>query len=203
MSATDGVVRDGVVVAERPVPGTPRPYLFPAVAEHRLANGLTILVADLPGRPLISASLIMANGAADEPADLAGATVLAARALSEGTERYDAIGLVEAAERLGASLHAEAGWDATSAGVDVPAERLPAALELLAELVLRPTFPVSEVERLREEQRPPPGEGRSAPACRRGLHRDDLRGGVAVSPSSGRDARDGGPTRARGAARGL
>ena len=68
----------------------------------------------------------MANGAADEPAETAGATVLAARALSEGTERYDAIGLVEASERLGASLHAEAGWDALSAGVEVPAERLPA-----------------------------------------------------------------------------
>ena len=83
----------------------------------------------------------MANGAADEPPDTAGATVLAARALSEGTERYDAIGLVEASERLGASLHAEAGWDALSAGVEVPAARLPAALELLAELVLRPDLP--------------------------------------------------------------
>jgi len=48
-----------------------------------------------------------------------GVTVLAARALSEGTERYDAIALTEAAERLGATLHAEAGWDALSAGVDV------------------------------------------------------------------------------------
>jgi zinc protease len=152
MSRSNDVTRDGPVVAERPIPGTPRPYAFPAVATHRLGNGLTILVADLPGRPLISASLITRNGAVDEPAELAGATVLAARALSEGTEHYDAIGLVEASERLGASLHAEAGWDALSAGVDVPAERLPAALELLAELVLRPTFPAGEVERLREER---------------------------------------------------
>lgn len=152
MSAANDVVRDGPVVADRPIPGTPRPYLFPAIATHRLANGLTILVADLPGRPLISASLIMLNGAADERAEFAGATVLAARALSEGTEHYDAIGLVEAAERLGASLHAEAGWDALSAGVEVPVDRLPAALELLAELVLRPTFPASEVGRLREER---------------------------------------------------
>jgi zinc protease len=152
VSAAKDVLRDGPVLAERPVPGTPRPYAFPDVTTHRLANGLTILTANLPGRPLISASLIMANGAADEPAELGGATVLAARALSEGTERYDAIELVEAAERLGASLHAEAGWDALSVGVDVPAARLPAALDLLAEVVLRPTFPTSEVQRLREER---------------------------------------------------
>ncbi len=152
MSALDELTRDGPVVAERPIPGTPRPYHFPAVTTHRLSNGLTILLADLPGRPLVSASLIMANGAADESAETAGATVLAARALSEGTEQYDAIGLVEATERLGASLHAEAGWDALTAGIEVPADRLPAALELLAELILRPTFPANEVGRLREER---------------------------------------------------
>ena len=141
-----------IVVAERPRPGTPRPYDFPAVHRVRLGNGLAVIVADLPGRPLVSASLLLRNGAADEPAAHAGATVLAARALTEGTERYDAVGLIEATERLGASLHAEAGWDAMSIGVDVPIARLEPALELVAEVLLRPTFPASEVERLRDER---------------------------------------------------
>jgi zinc protease len=140
------------VVAERPTPGTPRPYEFPAVDRSRLRNGLALVVANLPGRPLVSATLIFKNGAVDEPAGDAGATVLAARALTEGTERYEAVALVEAAERLGASVHAEAGWDAMSIGVDVPAERLESALELLAEVALRPTFPAHEVQRLREER---------------------------------------------------
>lgn len=140
------------VVATRPPAGTPRPYEFPAVQRSRLANGLRLVVADLPGRPLVSATLILRNGAADEPPAHAGATVLAARALAEGTEGYDAIGLIEASERLGASLHADAGWDSTSIGVDVPAARLEPALELLAEMALRPTFPESEVERLRDER---------------------------------------------------
>ena len=39
-----------------------------------------------------------------------------------------------------------------SVGVDVPATRLEPALELLAEVLLRPTFPESDVERLREER---------------------------------------------------
>ena len=140
------------IVAERPTPGTPRPYDFPAVARSRLANGLRSSSRDLPGRPLVAATLVLRNGAADEPDDEGGATVLAARALTEGTERYDAIALVEAGERLGASLHAEAGWDAMSVGVDVPAERLEPALELLAEVALRPTFPDAEVDRLRDER---------------------------------------------------
>ena len=143
---------DGPVVATRPTPGPPRPYAFPSFDRRRLANGLTVLTVDLPGRPLVSASLVFRNGAVDDPAHLAGVTVLAARALSEGTERYDAIALTEAAERLGASLHADAGWDALSAGVDVPAARLEPALALVAEMVAHPTFPASEVERLRDER---------------------------------------------------
>jgi zinc protease len=140
------------VVAERPTPGEPRPYDFPTVERSRLANNLSLIVADLPGRPLVSATLVLRNGAVDEPEAVGGATVLAARALTEGTETHDAVALVEAGERLGASIHAEAGWDAMTIGVDVPAARLEPALELLAEVALTPTFPESEVERLRDER---------------------------------------------------
>jgi len=152
MSTTTEPGQRDPVIAERPEPGPPRGYDFPAVRAHRLANGLAILIVDLPGRPLVSATLVVTGGAAEEPAEKAGALVLAARALTEGTERYDAIELVEATERLGASLHADAGWDALSVSVDVPAARLAPALSLAAEVVLRPTFPDAEVERLRDER---------------------------------------------------
>jgi zinc protease len=144
--------RRSIVVETRPKPGTPRPYDFPPFDRRQLPNGLTVILVEMPGRPLVSASLIALNGAVDEPAADAGATVLAARALSEGTERYDAVELIEATERLGASLHAEAGWDASSASVEVSAARLEPALELLAEMVGRPTFPEREVGRLRDER---------------------------------------------------
>ena len=141
-----------VVVADRPEPGEPRPYAFPAFRRTRLANGLEVIEVYLPGRPLIDASLIIPSGASDEPDELAGATVLMARALTEGTERYSAVELVEATERLGASIHAEAGWDATTISADVPAERLAPALDLVAEIASRPTFPADEVTRLRDER---------------------------------------------------
>jgi zinc protease len=106
----------------------------------------------MPGRSLIAASLAIRAGAADEPPAAAGVTVLAARGLTEGTETRDAIALTEAFERLGASMHAEAGWDAIAAGLDVPVSRLEPALALLAEVVRTPSFPESEVERLRDER---------------------------------------------------
>jgi zinc protease len=140
------------MITTRPIPGDPRPYEFPATYRSSLANGLEVVVTPMPGRELVAASLVMRSGAADEPAERGGATVLAARGLTEGTAAHDAIALSEAAERLGASLHAEAGWDATSAGLDVPESRLAPAMELLAEVVRRPSFPESEMHRLRDER---------------------------------------------------
>ena len=144
--------RTAQLVAERPVPGHPRPYDFPETTRATLDNGLRVIVTPMPGRELVAASLALRSGAVDEPESQGGATVLSARGLTEGTEVRDAIELTEAAERLGASLHAESGWDATSAGVDVPESRLEPALELLAEIVRRPSFPEAEIDRLRDER---------------------------------------------------
>ncbi len=140
------------ILAARPSPGQPRAYSFPDFERTVLPSGLQVLAVHVPGRPLVSANLVFRIGSVDEPADLAGATVLAARALTEGTERYPGLELVEAAERLGATLHAEASWDAFAASVEVAASRLRAALQLLDELVERPTFPAEEVARLRDER---------------------------------------------------
>jgi zinc protease len=136
----------------RPPPGVPREYHFPAFRRDVARNGMTVIRADLPGRPLLTAQLLFDGGAAEEPPEKAGVTVLAARALTEGTRRRDAIELVEASERLGAELHAEAGWEALAASVEVPRSRFGQALGLLAEMVLEPSFPEPEVERLRAER---------------------------------------------------
>ncbi len=149
MNASD---RLELALATRPVPGTPRPFTFPAVERGRLSGGLPLMLVHLPGRPLVTAALLLPMGAVDEPSRIAGATVLAARSLLEGTRRRGALAVVEASERLGASLRAEAGWDSTVIGVEVPAERLAQALELLAEVVREPAFPAHEVERLRDQR---------------------------------------------------
>jgi len=141
-----------VVVATRPTHGEPRPYQFPRFERQELSNGLGLITVDLPGRALVTASLVLPSGAVDEPDELGGVTSLMARALTEGTAGHDAIELTEASERLGASLHTEAGWDGLSISVEVPAERLSAALALAAEVAIEPSFPPADVERLRDER---------------------------------------------------
>ena len=140
------------ILAVRPSPGQPRKYEFPHFDRTVLPSGMQVITVNVPDRPLVSANLLVRRGVTEEPADLAGATILMARAMTEGTEPYPGVELLEAGERLGATLHVDASWDAFTASVEVAASRLGAALELLAELVERPIFPESDVARLREER---------------------------------------------------
>jgi zinc protease len=140
------------ILATRPGPAQPRAYHFPAFERARLANGLTVITAHLPGRPLLAAHLLLEGGAGEEPPEMAGVSALLARALPEGTAQRDAVELVEAGERLGAELHAQVGWETIAASLDVPRRHFGEALALLAEMVLQPSFPAHEVDRLRDER---------------------------------------------------
>lgn len=139
-------------LAARPAPGTPREYRFPSFERTLITDGLTLITAHLPGRPLLYGQLIVRGGAAVEPAHLAGVSVLMARAMTEGTAHRDGVELTEAAERLGAEVEAESGWESLVAGISVPRSRFSSALALLAEVVFEPSFPEREVDRMREER---------------------------------------------------
>lgn len=140
------------VLDDRPGPGRPREYHFPRFERLTLGNGLTVVHAHVPGRALLAAQLLLPGGGFTEPADRAGITVLTGRAMPEGTRMRDANAFVEAAERLGAEIHADATWETMSVSVEVPKSRFGAALALLAEMVSEPAFPADEVERLRDER---------------------------------------------------
>ena len=140
------------VLDVRPGPGRPREYHFPRFERLTLANGLTVVHAHLPGRPLLAAQLLLPGGGWSEPADQAGVTVLTGRAMPEGTRTRDANEFIEASERLGAEIHADATWETLSASVEVPKSHFGPALALLVEMVTEPAFPADEVERLRDER---------------------------------------------------
>jgi zinc protease len=136
----------------RPAPGTPRPYRFPAFIRTTLDSGLELVACHLPGRRVGSARLVLSGGITCEDPAQAGVAQLAARALTEGTEARDAAEFAAAAERLGADISVDAGWDSLQASLVVPVSRLEPALDLLAEAVCRPTFPASQVARLQSER---------------------------------------------------
>ena len=140
------------LVSKRPPSGKAKPWEFPEFIRTRLNNGLQVIAAHAPGMPLAAGKVILEAGASNEPDDQAGAAYLAARALTEGTEKYKGPAFVQAVERLGADITASCGYDSFTVDLTTPVDRLEPALELLAEAVLRPTFPGGDIDRIKQER---------------------------------------------------
>lgn len=138
-------------VAERPAPGPPRAYRFPEFESHILGNGLRVVIAPVRKLPVASARLVLDAGAMTEPSGAEGVALLTTRALLEGTQSRDAESLAIDLERLGSSVDVTATWDLAALSATVLADRLPALLELLAEIIRTPRFGEREVLRLRGE----------------------------------------------------
>lgn len=130
----------------------PRAYRFPSFERVRLDNGMTLITCNVPGRPMGAAHLLIEAASAYEDDAIGGVAALGGHALTEGTESYSGAEFNDAAEKLGADIDASAGWDLFRATLSVPVSRMAPALALLAEAVLRPTFPEMEVERLKQER---------------------------------------------------
>ncbi len=141
------------LVLERPGPGRPQPYRFPAVLRQTAADGRgQVVAAHLPGQPLAVAKLLLDAGAGREPAGREGLASVLARALEEGTAVRDAAAYALALEGLGAELFTAVDWDSFRIGVEAPVQRLPAAVELLAEAARTPRLDPADVARVRDDE---------------------------------------------------
>jgi zinc protease len=134
-----------------PAPSAPREPRIAPPAEGRLPNGLRVVVAERHGVPLVTARLVVLSGAEVDPPRRAGLASVTAGLLTRGTRRHSAPALAAAAEALGGSLESGAGWNASQVGITVTTPKLPAALALVSEVAMRPTFAPAEIERYRTQ----------------------------------------------------
>ncbi|MEU7978150.1 pitrilysin family protein [Micromonospora sp. NPDC049081] len=139
------------LITTRPGPGTARPYRFPTVVRRDVAGG-RVVAAHLPGQNLAVALLLLDAGAGREPVGKEGLGAVLAKALEEGTAHRDATGFALAVEGLGTELATGLDWDTFQVSVQVPVDRLGAAVELLAEAVRTPRLDPDDVRRVRDDE---------------------------------------------------
>ncbi len=116
-----------------------------------LDNDATLLVAERPGLPMVVLSMVLKTGAAVDPQGKQGLANLTAALLTRGTKNYSAQALAEELDFLGTSLSVDAGNDATTIGLTTLTKNLDRSFALLAEVILSPSFPQDEFERIRKE----------------------------------------------------
>ena len=125
---------------------------LPFPRSHRLDNGLEILVLERRGLPLVDYRLMVDAGFAADQDSPRGTATLTIAAIDEGTASHSALELSDLAAGLGAHFLSGAGLDHCRLGISSLAETQSEALELLAEVVLEPAFPETEIDRLKKQQ---------------------------------------------------
>lgn len=111
----------------------------------------TLVHASKSGFPLFTVKLAFRGGAAHDPKGLEGLASLTARMLERGTATRSREAIADAIETMGGHLSISAGVES----IRIDGACLPDAagefLAILADLLLAPSFPPDEIERLREE----------------------------------------------------
>jgi len=142
----------------------PVPFDIPQPVETTLENGLRIVIVEDHRLPLVSFRLSFFSGDINDPQQNVGLTSAMAAMLTEGTQNYSSRQLAERVERLGASLSAGSSDDFTTVSASALSLYTSEVLEMMAEVIGRPTFPEDEldlyrrntVEHLRFQRSQPP-----------------------------------------------
>lgn len=116
---------------------------------HTLANGLRVIIRENHTAPLVSLRAAALGGLRADPPDQPGLTNLMSALLTKGTARWSAAELADAVESRGGSYGAYGGYNSWGAQVSMMADDLPLAVDVLDEMLRRPTFPEAAVERER------------------------------------------------------
>lgn len=125
----------------------------PAWTTSTLANGADFVVSERHGLPLVAFTLTLVGGANQyEPADKRGLAAMTAAMMREGTKTRDGEQLALALQMLGANVGVSMDDESGALTFTSTTEKFPATLEILADLLVNPTFPADALERLRAQR---------------------------------------------------
>lgn len=142
--------QQGAFDRTRPPAMAPAPALsVPAVRTARLDNGARIRVVEHRELPLVHVTLQISGGGRLDR-DTPGLASFVATMLREGAGARDANSLQAELAFLGATLNTGTDWDFTSVTLRVARRNLEPALDLMADVVLRPIFNGADVRRQRD-----------------------------------------------------
>ncbi len=129
-----------------------------------LPSGLRVATRAMPGLQTAAVGLFASAGSRDEPAALNGIAHLFEHMLFKGAGGRSARELSEAIEEVGGDLNAATERDATSFTATVMAEHVPLAIELISDMVLKPHFAMSDLEREKDVVLQELAEARDTPS---------------------------------------
>ncbi|HWI66573.1 MAG TPA: pitrilysin family protein [Symbiobacteriaceae bacterium] len=143
--------KSGHEKGEPPAPAKRNPILDRSrIVRRELPNGATLLVYPAETIPSALVRVQVESGPVYDPAGKEGLARIVSQLLTRGTQAYSADELAIKTDALGMSVRVDAGRETAAATLKCLPEDLNAGLDVLAEVLLRPTFPEDEFLKMRE-----------------------------------------------------
>ena len=125
---------------------------FPKIERATLSNGLKIILAERNSVPTVNFNMLFDAGFASDLGTNAGTASLAMDVLDEGTKTRTALQISEELALLGASLGSGSNLDLSTVSLSALKSNLDASLNIFADVILNPSFPKEDFQRLQKQR---------------------------------------------------
>ena len=139
--------------AERPKPKPIKDVPIPSIETFELDNGIEVFLVQQQTLPTVRMVFEWDLGEVDDPKGKTGVASLCGDLLDEATADKDKASFKAAQSDHGVRVSVGSGGETTSLSVRALLRELPAALDLAAEMVLKPGLRADDFERLREQEK--------------------------------------------------
>ena len=121
---------------------------LPDYTHTTLPNGVVVDLLPKTGVPLVNIDVLIKGGVESEPANLAGLASVTSQLLRRGTSKRSADQFSDGLEGLGGSFGAGSDDQSTFISTQFLSKDFDAGLDLVADAIMRPTFPDAEVTKI-------------------------------------------------------
>ncbi|MBC6983130.1 pitrilysin family protein [Caulobacter sp. 17J80-11] len=135
-----------------PKPGEMQAPKFAQLERGTLSNGMKVVVAPRHDVPLVRFNMMFDAGYAADQGGKPGTASLAMNMLDEGTTSRDSLAISKELALLGASLGTGSNLDYSTVSLSTLKANLDKSLDLYADVILNPSFPQADFDRLKKLQ---------------------------------------------------
>ncbi len=120
-------------------------------SRHVLANGMVVLISEMPTSPTVSIYALVKTGSATEGKYLGmGISHFVEHMLFKGTKKRAVGAISKEVSALGGRINASTSYDETMYTLDVPKESFSQGFDIIADMVMNSVFDPEEVKKERE-----------------------------------------------------
>lgn len=138
---------------EKPPEGSaPKPFTLPRKETFTLKNGMKVTLIPYGSVPKVTVRAVVRTGNLNESANQVWLADMTGDMLKEGTTTRTGAQVAQEAASMGGQLNVTTGVDLTSVTGDVLSEFGPQIVALIADVLMHPSLPASELQRLKNDR---------------------------------------------------